>query len=151
MPVLHVVRSISDLAPIEILYNIFQIIPTFQWLWHQWLSPRKRKSSCFAIWHHSEHYSTVIMSTMTSLITSPTIVYSTVYSGADKKNIKAPRHWPLFGELTGDRWIPHTKGQWRGKCFHLMTSSCSCESLKTHIAQSTFVELILLKGICAFL
>ena len=23
-----------------------------------------------------------------------------------------------------DRWIPRTKGQWRGKCFHLMTSSC---------------------------
>ena len=24
----------------------------------------------------------------------------------------------------GDRWIPRTNGQWRGKCFHLMTSSC---------------------------
>ena len=23
-----------------------------------------------------------------------------------------------------DRWIPRTKGQLRGKCFHLMTSSC---------------------------
>ena len=31
----------------------------------------------------------------------------------------------FVGELTGDPWIPHTKGQWRGKCFHLMTSSCS--------------------------
>ena len=29
----------------------------------------------------------------------------------------------LWGEFTGDRWIPHTKGQLRGKCFHLMTSS----------------------------
>ena len=29
--------------------------------------------------------------------------------------------WPLWGELTGDQWIPRTKGQWRGKCFHLMT------------------------------
>ena len=28
------------------------------------------------------------------------------------------------GEFTGDRWIPRTKGQLRGKCFHLMTSSC---------------------------
>ena len=28
-----------------------------------------------------------------------------------RENIKAPRHWPLCGELTGDRWIPHTKGQ----------------------------------------
>ena len=25
--------------------------------------------------------------------------------------------------LCGERWIPRTKGQWRGKCFHLMTSS----------------------------
>ena len=28
-----------------------------------------------------------------------------------KKNIKAPRHLPLWGEFTGDRWIPRTKGQ----------------------------------------
>ena len=28
-----------------------------------------------------------------------------------KENIKAPRHWPLCGEFTGDRWIPCTKGQ----------------------------------------
>ena len=41
-----------------------------------------------------------------------------------KKNIKAPRHWPLCGEFSGDRWIPRTNGQLRGKCFHLMTSSC---------------------------
>ena len=23
-----------------------------------------------------------------------------------KENIKAPRHWPLWGKFTGDRWIP---------------------------------------------
>ena len=40
-----------------------------------------------------------------------------------KENIKAPRHWPLCGEFTGDRWIPRTKGQLRGKYLHLMTSS----------------------------
>ena len=28
-----------------------------------------------------------------------------------KENIKAPRHWPLWGLFTGDRWIPRTKGQ----------------------------------------
>ena len=32
-----------------------------------------------------------------------------------KENIKAPPHWPLWGQSTGDRWIPLTKGQWRGK------------------------------------
>ena len=36
----------------------------------------------------------------------------TVCSGADhRKNIKVPRHWPLCGEFTDDRWIPRTKGQ----------------------------------------
>ena len=40
------------------------------------------------------------------------------------ENIKTPRHWHLCGEFTGDRWIPRTNGQQRGKCFHLMTSSC---------------------------
>ena len=28
-----------------------------------------------------------------------------------KENIKAPRHWPLCGKFTGDRWIPRTNGQ----------------------------------------
>ena len=57
------------------------------------------------------HYDDVIMITMASQITSLTIVYSTVYSGTDEKNIKSPRHWPLWGEFTGDRWIARTKGQ----------------------------------------
>ena len=52
------------------------------------------------------HYSDVILSAMASQITSPTIVYSTVYSGEDQDNIKAS-----WGEFTGDRWIPHTNGQ----------------------------------------
>ena len=63
-------------------------------------------------WHLFNQYTDVIMSTMVSQITSLTTVYSTVYSGTDyKKNTKAPRHWPLCGEFTGDRWIPRTKGQ----------------------------------------
>ena len=41
-----------------------------------------------------------------------------------KENIKAPRHWPLCVEFTGDRWIPRTMDQWRGIRFPLMSSSC---------------------------
>ena len=63
------------------------------------------------------------MSAVDSQITSLAVVYSTVYLGTDQINIKAPCHWPLCGEFTGDRWILRTKGQLRGKCFHLMTSS----------------------------
>ena len=70
------------------------------------------------------HCGDVIMGAIASQITSLTIVYSTVNWDADKKkNIKAPRHWPLCGEFTGDRWILRANGQLRGKCFHLMTSS----------------------------
>ena len=52
------------------------------------------------------HYNDVIMTTMASQITSLTVVYSIVYSDADKKNIKAPRHWPLCGEFTGTGEFP---------------------------------------------
>ena len=47
-----------------------------------------------------------------------------IFKAQNKENIKAPRLWPLSGEFIEDRWIPRTKGQSRGKCFHLMTSSC---------------------------
>ena len=62
-------------------------------------------------------------------ITSLTIVYSIVYSDADQRNIIAQRHWPLCGEFTGARRISRTNGQSRGKCFHLMTSSCRFRQL----------------------
>ena len=52
------------------------------------------------------HYSDVIMRTIASLITSLAVVYSTVYSYADQRNIKAPRHWPLCGEFTGTGEFP---------------------------------------------
>ena len=45
------------------------------------------------------------MSTMASQITSLTIVYTTVIQAQIKEN-KAPRHWPLCGEFTGDREFP---------------------------------------------
>ena len=42
------------------------------------------------------------MVAIASQIHSLAIVYSTVYSDADQENIKAPRHWPLWGEFTGE-------------------------------------------------
>ena len=53
-----------------------------------------------------KHYIDVIMGAMASQITSLTIVYSTVYSGAEiKRKYQSlyQRHWSLFGEFTGDR------------------------------------------------
>ena len=51
------------------------------------------------------------MSAMAPEITSLTIVYAAFIQAQIKENMKVPRHWPLCGEFTGDRWIPRTKGQ----------------------------------------
>ena len=70
-----------------------------------------------------EHYDDVIMSAIASQITSLTIVYSTVYSGADQRKHQSSASQAFVWGIHRDRWIPRTKGQLRGKCFHLMTSS----------------------------
>ena len=56
-------------------------------------------------------YDDVIMGTMASQITSLTIVYSTVYSGADQSKHQSPASLAFVWEFTGDRWIPRTNGQ----------------------------------------
>ena len=71
------------------------------------------------------HNSYVIMSARSaSQITDLSIICSTVCLGVDQRKHQSTRHWPLWGEFTDAQWIPLTKGQKRGKCFHLMTSSC---------------------------
>ena len=71
------------------------------------------------------HYADVIMTTMASQITSLTVVYSTVYSDADQRKHQSSASLAFVWGIHRDRWIPRTKGQLRGKCFHLMTSSCN--------------------------
>ena len=53
-----------------------------------------------------------------------TVVYSTVYSDADQRKHQSSASLAFVWGIHRDRWIPRTKGQLRGKCFHLMTSSC---------------------------
>ena len=57
---------------------------------------------------HFPNYNDVTMSAMASQITGVAIACSTVGSGADQRNIRVLRHWPLCGEFTGDRGIPRT-------------------------------------------
>ena len=45
------------------------------------------------------------MGAMASQITGLTIVDPFIQAQIEE-SIKAPRHWPLYGEFTGDRWIP---------------------------------------------
>ena len=70
------------------------------------------------------HYNDVIMTTMASQITSLTVVYSIIYSGVDQRKHQSSTSLAFVWGIHRDRWIPRTKGQQRGKCFHLMTSSC---------------------------
>ena len=71
------------------------------------------------------HYIDVIMTTIASQITSLTVVYSTVYSDADQRKHQSSASLAFVRGIHRDRWIPRTKGQLRGNCFHLMTSSCN--------------------------
>ena len=52
------------------------------------------------------YYIDFIMTTMASHITSQTIVYSTVYSGADKKKHQSSASLALCGEFTGTGEFP---------------------------------------------
>ena len=65
------------------------------------------------------HYNDVIMITIASQITSLAVVYSTVYSDADQRKHQSSASLAFVWGIHRDR----TKGQLRGKCFHLMTSS----------------------------
>ena len=70
------------------------------------------------------HYDDVRMGAIASQITSLAIVYSAFYSGVDQRKHQSSASLAFVWGIHRDRWIPRTKGQLRGKCFHLMTSSC---------------------------
>ena len=57
------------------------------------------------------YYSYVIMSAIVSQINSLTIVYSTVYSGADKKKSSNLHHWLWAGNTPVTGEFPTKKGQ----------------------------------------
>ena len=65
------------------------------------------------------------MTTISPQITSLMVVYSIVYSDADQRKHQSSASLAFVWGIHRDRWIPRTKGQLRGKCFHLMTSSCT--------------------------
>ena len=85
----------------------------------------------------AKHYNDVIMSAVASQITSVSIACTNVGSGADQRTHKS----------SDGRWIPRTKGQWRGKCFHLMTSSWSQSSRQLLVIMtSPFIFTVTRKG-----
>ena len=75
------------------------------------------------------------MGAMGSQINGVSIVYSTVCSGTDQGNIKAPRQWPLWVEFTGDHWITVTRASnveyvsisWRHHDYHELINQIFAE------------------------
>ena len=84
--------------------------PTGQLMSFEDTHPLKWKSLILS-YENEIHYNHVIMSAKASKITSLTIVYSSVYSSADQRKHQSSASLPLWGEYTGDWWIPRTKGQ----------------------------------------
>ena len=67
-------------------------------------------------WYHNvtillDHWIDVIMTTMASQITSPTVVYSIVYLGADQRKHQSRASLAFVLWIHRDRWILRTKGQ----------------------------------------
>ena len=86
------------------------------------------------------HYGDVIVGAIASQITSLTIVYSTVYSGADQSKHHSSASLAFVWGSHRDRWSPRTKGQLRGKYFHLMTSSCIQQGCHESFMMSLITE-----------
>ena len=78
-------------------------------------------SNCRGLFYH---YDDVIMTMLASQITSLTVVYSIVHSCVNQRKHQSSASLAFVREIHRDRWISRTNGQLRGKCFHLMTSSC---------------------------
>ena len=81
-----------------------------------------------------KHNYDIIMSAMVSQIIGVSIVFSTIYWGADQRKRQS---CASLASLCGN-WIPRTNGQYRGKCFHLVTSSWN----NMHIACFNCSDLI---------
>ena len=90
-------------------------------------------------------YGDVIMGAIASQITSLTIVCSTVYSDADQRKHQSSVSLAFVWEIHRDRWISRTNGQYRGNCFHLMTSSL----LQFKIASSILIQQVVMVDISA--
>ena len=119
----------NTLKPMTTKFKKWLWVSRHYWSTAAWVIPCDYLKSCWAmrgeLWNKrtNVHYDDVIMTTIASQITILTIVYSTVYSDADQRKHQSSASLAFVWGIHRDRWIPRTKGQLRGKCFHLMTSS----------------------------
>ena len=102
----EIYRNLAWTGSVETKHIIFLIPPTLRWVD---LCEQSDIPSIFS--HYPE--TLLLRHNGRDSITNhqPHIVYSAVYSGVNQRKHPGPRHWPLRGEFTGDRWIPHTNDQ----------------------------------------
>ena len=101
------------------------------------------ESCTHAIMKINVRYCDVIMRAMASQITSLTIVYSTVYSGADQRKYQSSASQALLRGIP--RWPVNSPHKWpvtRKKGLHLMTSSCIKQTVSNiHTAPNLWMML----------
>ena len=87
---------------VRLICVMFILMSPVRWLLQSCVGP------CVCKWNEAKlsHYIDVIMTPIASQITSLTVVYSIVYSGADQRKHQTRRHWPLCGEITGTAEFP---------------------------------------------
>ena len=119
------------------------------WWRHHVFVLRKGSPVSFPYCTGAKHKIDVIRTTMASQITSLAVVYSTVYSDTDQRKHQSSASLAFVWEIYRGQWIPRTKGQLRGKCFHLMTSSWM--GIKPSVRLPSCIIFHLFAGIASFL
>ena len=111
--------------------------------YHQCYCPAKQ-GSCSLQWRHNDYGSVSNHQPRGCLL----------YSDADQRKHQSSASLAFVRGIHRDRWIPRTKGQLRGKCFHLMTSSCIeifwHLDTRANISFLSFVNCVFIHGTIIF-
>ena len=113
----------SNISEIDTKSRFLQIMGTFAaafdgvilavfllGLFTPWVTWKVKTNSCCYFYCHRNHYNDVIMGTMMSQITSLTIVYSAVYSGADQRKYQSSASLAFVREI--HRWPVNSPHKW---------------------------------------
>ena len=141
---INAVHSLADKLNDKFIQHLNMAPPAFRWSWWQ---GHPHKMSTLHDNLTNIHYCDAIMGRVASQITSLTIVYTTVYSDADQSKHQSSASLAFVWGIHRDRWIPRTKGQLRGKCFHLMRSSWRNQEISNVTYHE---EMSLFQALCLF-
>ena len=79
-----------------------------------------------------------------SVMASPTtrLLVQRLNEANNKDTIKDLQECSFLRETTGHQWIPHTKGQWYGKCVHAIMPSFSFISFMVQVAGPWYLQFV---------